>query len=132
MYFCLDGVDDFLPVPQLEWVEVTAEPVSDGGVSGALEDAVSKARNTQQVWYLQHRMLRAAACDWIDAADRFVRLKQGHEREAKGVLHARTPEGVELTLEDAQRVTDRLIAVPAETHVEQIYTEGTLRLAMSR
>src|SRR5260370_41557742 len=67
-----------------------------------------------------------AGWDWINGADRLIRLKQGHEREAKGVLHARTPEGVKLSLEDAQRVTDRLIAVPAETHVEQIYSEGTL------
>src|SRR5260370_35864970 len=67
-----------------------------------------------------------AGWDWINGADRLIRLKQGHEREGKGVLHARTPEGVELALEDAQRVTDRLIAVPAETHVEQIYSEGTL------
>jgi hypothetical protein len=59
---------------------------------------------------------------------RFVGLEQRHQSQPKRVLHTRTPESIELTLEDAQGVADSLIAIPAEPDVEQIHTEGTLAI----
>ena len=59
----------------------------------------------------------------VVAADCLVCLEQGHECHAEGILHARSPEGVELAPEDAQGIADGLVAVPAEPNVEQVQAE---------
>ena len=57
--------------------------------------------------------------------DRLVGLEQSHECEPKRVFHARSPEGVELALEDAQRVADGLVAIPAQANIQQVHPERT-------
>jgi hypothetical protein len=88
-----------------------------------------KPRNPEQVRHLEDRVLRAPACDRVNVADRLVGFEQGHEREAKCVLHPRAPECIELALEDAQRVPHGLIAVPAQADVEQVHAERALEVA---
>ena len=52
-----------------------------------------------------------------------VGLEQRQYGEAEGVLHARSPVAVELAAEDAQGVGGGLIAIPAESDVEQVDAE---------
>src|SRR5215471_15766490 len=59
-------------------------------------------------------------------ADRLICLEQRHESEPKRILHAWTPERVELALEDAQRVADSLVAVPAQSYIQKVDAERTL------
>ena len=122
----LDRVDDLLAMAQLQRLEVAAEPVPDRRVGGPLEHAVPKPRNAEQVGHFEHRVLRSTPMDGVRPTDRLVGLEQGHEREPKGVLHARPPEGVELPLEDAQRVADCLIAIPAQANIQEVHAERAL------
>jgi hypothetical protein len=71
-------------------------------------------------------VLQAAPGDRVSPANRLVGLEQGHESEAKGVLHARPPEGVELPPEDTQSITDRLIAIPAQANIQEVHAERAL------
>jgi hypothetical protein len=60
------------------------------------------------------------------SADRLIHLKQGEQRISEGIFHPRPPEAVELAPEDRQRIRDRFVAVPPQTHVEQVQAEGPI------
>ena len=123
----LHRVDDLDLQPPVEEVEVARPPGLDHGVGDEREYAAPKGGVDQHGRHVQDGVL-APPPRGVGGADGLVDLEEGEQGEAKGVLHARPPEAVELPPEDGQGVGDRLVPVPAEARVDQVEPEGALGL----
>jgi hypothetical protein len=119
----LHGIDNLALQATVEAIEVPRPPASDDGIGDELEHAAPKGTVSQERRHLQDGVLTSAA-DETFGADRLIRLEQGEQCVAEGVLHPRAPELVELAPEDRQRIRDGLVAGPPQAHVEQVQAEG--------
>ena len=116
-------VDDLQPQSRVQVVEVAVEPVANDRVARALEDLTAKGSPLEHRRHVQDGVLGIPSQARVGGAHRLVGLEQREHGEAEGVLHAWSPEAVELPAEDAQGVGGGLVAIPAQADVEQVDAE---------
>ena len=116
----LDRIDDLQLESLVESLKIPFKPLADDRVAGFLQQLSAEARPLQHCGHVQDRVLSAATSARVLGTHGLVRLEKCQHREAEGILHARSPVAVELPPKDAQRVGGGLIAVPAQSDVQQV------------
>ncbi|MBI4493720.1 MAG: hypothetical protein HY690_13090 [Chloroflexi bacterium] len=123
----LDRVHDLDLEPPIEAVEVAGPPGPDHRIADALQHAAAEGRVDEHGRDLQDGVLASTSFRGLDT-EGLIGLVQGEQREAEGVLHAGSPEAVELAAEDGQGVGHRLVALAEQHRVQQVEAEGALAL----